>query len=399
MRAPIARVAGLSTSVIRSFAAQAPAENISLALGEPGWALPDPAREALQQWAAASSRCSYGPNQGIPELLSAVGDQTGASSEEILVASGSQAALFAVVTAHVEMGDVVAVPDPGFPAYRTLVHLAGGTALTYPLTVDGSLDPATLIEALDRHTHGGGAPVRMLVLNHPSNPTGGGASHDGLVQVARACEDRDIIVLSDEVYRELHSGRPQPSLRHVTDAGVVTESVSKAWAAPGLRVGWAIGPPHLLAPARLVHNAMTTAPARPSQVAAAALLRASEHVLAHSRAELDARWDLVDRHAPSWMRGLARPAAGFYLWAPVPAVDVEPGRWAGGLRDHGGVTVVPGSAFGSAGAGYIRISVGGPRDELVEGLRRVDAYARASGGRSIRQHATAASAPGGSGDG
>ncbi|MGC1208903.1 MAG: pyridoxal phosphate-dependent aminotransferase, partial [Ornithinimicrobium sp.] len=268
----------------------------------------------------------------------------------------------------------VAIPDPGFPAYRTLTHLAGGSTLTYPLAADGSLDASGLVDALDRHTEAGGAPVRMLILNHPGNPTGGGASLAALGEVARACAAREVIVVSDEVYRELPYAQEQPSLRDVTDRGIVTESVSKAWAAPGLRVGWALGPAELLAPARLVHNAMTTAAARPSQLAAAALLASSASVLATSRAELAARWDLVDEHAPSWLKAVPRPAGGFYLWAAAPDRDREADDWATGLRDHGGVSVVPGSAFGGAGRQHVRISVGGPRDELVQGLRRLTAY-------------------------
>lgn len=379
--ASIHRMAGLSTSVIRSFAAAAPSHNVSLALGEPGWALPDVAREALSCWAAESVQCSYGPNQGVPELQSALTDRTGASVENLMVTSGSQAALFALVTAHVETGAAVALPDPGFPAYRTLTQLAGGTSLPYPLGAGGSLDPAALIDALDRHTDAGGVPVRLLILNHPGNPTGGGATIEALEQVARACAARDIIVVSDEVYRELAYGPPQPSLREVTDAGIVTESVSKAWAAPGLRVGWAVGPAELLAPARLVHNAMTTAPARPSQIAAAALIRASPDVLTDSRAELAARWDIVDRYAPAWVSSSPRPAGGFYLWVAIPGDQLDPQEWVTGLRDHGGVSVIPGSAFGPGGARHVRISVGGPRDELIEGLRRLKAYAEGVGSR------------------
>lgn len=374
MTAEIGRMSGLTTSLIRSFAAAAPPDNVSLALGEPGWALPEPAREALRRWAVDSDLCTYGPNHGIGELVSAISDQVDAPTDQVMVTSGSQAALYALVTAHVEPGSTVAIPDPGFPAYRTLTHLAGGTALTYPLAVDGSLHAAALIDALDRHSWAGGTRVRMLILNHPGNPTGGGATVAALAEVARACAARDIIVVSDEVYRELPFAECQPSLREVTEEGIVTESVSKAWAAPGLRVGWASGPAALLAPARLVHNAMTTAAARPSQLAAAALLNSSAAVLQASRRELAARWDLVDQHAPPWLAAAARPAGGFYLWAPVPGETPDPGGWVTRLRDQGGVSLVPGSAFGAAGQQHVRISVGGRCDDLVEGLRRLSAY-------------------------
>lgn len=379
MTAEITRLSGLTTSLIRSFAAAAPPDTVSLALGEPGWPLPEPARDAVRRWTFEADLCLYGPNQGIDELRSALTRRAQTPEDHIMVTAGSQAALYALITAHIEPGRGVALPDPGFPAYRTLTHLAGGTAVTYPLGDDGSLDAAALIDALDRHTRTGAPPVRMLILNHPGNPTGGGASREALAHVAQACAVRDIIIVSDEVYRELPYAAPQPSLRDVTDEGIVTESVSKAWAAPGLRVGWAIGPAALLAPARLVHNAMTTAAARPSQLAAAALLDSSPAVLATSQAELAARWKLVDQHAPGWLSTVPAPSGGFYLWAPVPEPDVEPPevdpqRWVTALRDLGGVSVVPGSAFGTAGRRHVRISIGGPRADLVEGLRRLCAF-------------------------
>ena len=99
-------------------------------------------------------------------------------------------------------------------------------------------------------------------------------------------------------------------------------------------------------------------------------------------AELAARWDLVGQHAPPWLSNVPTPAGGFYLWAPVPelkdhsvAEEPDPQRWVTALRDLGGVSVVPGSAFGTAGLRHVRVSVGGPCADLVEGLRRLAAFA------------------------
>jgi len=312
-----ARMSGLGTSLIRSFAVDAPETNVSLALGEPGWTLPPVARRALCDWAQSAASCSYGPNAGLPELQEAVADHCGTGVDEVMLTAGSQAALYAVMTAHLDAGDVVAVPDPGFPAYRTVARLAGAHTLTYPLSRGGELDPDALAATLEQGATGTGR-VRMVVLNHPGNPTGGGASRASLERVADLCARHDVLLVSDEVYRELWVEHPLPSLREVTPAAIVTESVSKAWSAPGLRVGWAVGPPAALAPARLVHNAMNTAPARPSQVAAAALVRASSEVLPAARTALTQRWRMVREHAPAWLAGQDAPAGGFYLWAAVP---------------------------------------------------------------------------------
>lgn len=362
------RAAGLTSSPIRSIARGAPPGTISLALGEPGWPVPDAAVQALAGWSATAMTCSYGPNEGLPELVDALSRRYGVPPVQVMVTAGSQAALFALFQAHVTAGSRVLVPDPGFPAYRTLATLAAARSTTYPVAADGSLDPDTLIELLDRHKD-----VSLVVLNHPGNPTGGVAGVSELAQVARACERRGVPLVSDEVYRELHlhPGTPPPSLREVSNTAIVVESVSKAWAAPGLRVGWATGPEQLLAPARLVHNAMNTAPARPSQVAATALLEDSATVLADSRRELRRRWDLVAA-GPPVLRPARPVVAGFYRWLPLPPWAVaDPEGFVRRVRDEGRVLVVPGTAFGPAGSGYVRVSVGGPRAELVQGLARL----------------------------
>lgn len=402
---PASRVAGLGLSPIRAMAVGAPPGTVSLGLGEPGWPLPAPAREALVTVGSASGAMSYGPNTGAPDLVEAIAAFHGAtqpvSPEQVMVTSGSQAALFALFQTHVEPGTTVLVPDPGFVSYVSLARLCGADPVGYPLAPGGHLDAEALVETLAAHPH-----TSMVVLCHPANPTGGLASAAALARVAEACADRDVLLVSDEVYRELWVDERPPSLHDVTgvEGGVVLGSMSKAFGAPGLRVGWAVGAPEVLATARVVHNAMTTAPAQPSQAAALALLGAADEVLDEARTHVRARWEVAASVAPELLAlstyrngptvlGPGRESrrstsegqhgseghgrrAGIYLWLPlpVPAPDITADAtltFALRLRDEGGVTTVPGSAFGPRGAGYLRVSLGGPLDELEEGLRRL----------------------------
>jgi aspartate/methionine/tyrosine aminotransferase len=371
----------------------APPDAVSLALGEPGWPMPAVARQALAAAGAEDGPMPYGPNASSPELVTAVAGWHAAahgipalSPDQVMVTSGSQAALFALFSAHVEVGSTVLVPDPGFVSYRSLAHLCQARAAGYRLGAGGALDADLVAAALDAHDD-----VSLVVLNHPANPTGGMASAAALAAVAEVCARRGVVLVSDEVYRELYVGERPAGLHDVAgaEAGLVLGSVSKAFGSPGLRVGWAVGAPELLAPARIVHNAMTTAPARPSQAAAAALLRDADRVLAEARAHVRDRWDLLERVAPELL-ALSSPdtpgggpppppdtwgggRAGFYLWLPVPD-DVAPEEttdFALRVRDLSRVTTVPGDAFGPAGAGYLRVSLGGPLDELSEGLARL----------------------------
>nr|WP_320131513.1 pyridoxal phosphate-dependent aminotransferase [uncultured Holophaga sp.] len=367
---PASRLGHLRPSPIRALSEGAPADAIPMGLGEPGWALPEPGRKAFEQ---VQGPCAYGPNAGLPELRDAVSAFFGEALDRVMLASGSQGALYALFQAWLEPGDAVLVPDPGFLSYPALAHLAGAEPLPYPMAADFSLDAEAFCEVLDRSPR-----AKMAILNHPGNPTGAGASREALTRVAEACERRGILLISDEVYRELYLGERPPSLREVTGTGLVLGSVSKAWGGPGLRLGWALGDPKWLNPARLLHAYMVTAPAAPAQRAALALIHESATVLPAARQEIRTRWEAFDGayrthfgHAPRQASG------GFYHWMAVPqSAQGDPMAFCLRLRDEGRVVVVPGSAFGPGGRNHIRLSFAGQPDAIAEGLRRLAPFWR-----------------------
>ena len=147
------------------------------------------------------------------ELRDALAAFHGATRDEILVTTGSQEALFALLHGWVDPGDEVLIPDPGFPAYPMITQLCGGVSVPYALDTGNRyrLTAAPIIAALASRPK-----VRAVVINHPSNPTGGGTSAAELRAIAKACEDRDVLLISDEVYRDLYVGlaRPHPARRH-----------------------------------------------------------------------------------------------------------------------------------------------------------------------------------------
>lgn len=372
---PAARMEGLGLSVIRAMNDGAPAGCVSLGLGEPSWDLPREAREALAAWAAAEGPCPYGPNAGTPELRAALGNHLGASDPEILVSAGSQGALFALVHAWAGPGDQVLLPDPGFLAYPTLARLAGAEPVPYPLAPDFSLDPGLFKAALDA------APrARLAIMNHPANPTGAGASRAALDEVYAACRTRGVVLVSDEVYRELYLAERPAGLTDegVRPGAVVLGSLSKAFGAPGLRVGWAHGDPEVLAPARLVHNAMVSCLSRPAQAAAAALVASADSIFPRVRAQLAVRREAfrsATREHLGWDSPV--PAGGFYAWIALPPSGrADPLSFCLAVRNRGGVIVVPGSAFGPRGASYARVSWAGSPADITEGVRRLSAFWR-----------------------
>jgi aspartate/methionine/tyrosine aminotransferase len=360
---PASRLDAIRPSPIRVISEGAPADAIPLGLGEPTWELPAPARRAL---AAESGPCGYGPNAGLLELRSALARWHGAEAEEILVTSGSEGALFSLLMAWLGPGDEVLIPDPGFPAYPALARLAGAEGVPYPLGRSNQLEAQAFASCLDAHPK-----AKAAILNHPGNPTGGGASLEALRAVAAACRERGILLLSDEVYRELHFGSRPPSLRDADPYGVVLNSMSKGWAAPGLRVGWAVGDPRWLAPARTVHAFAVTAAAAPCQRAALALLEASGTLLPEGRREIAVRWEAL---AASWQEHfgevLAPPSGAFYHWMALPPGS-DPMTLCLRLRDEAKVVLVPGTAFGRGGSHHARLSFAARPEQIREGVRRM----------------------------
>jgi aspartate/methionine/tyrosine aminotransferase len=290
-----------------------------------------------------------------------------------MLGCGCQGVLFALFQAWLNPGDAALLPDPGFVSYPNLARMAGAEPVGYPLGSDNTLDAAAFREVLARTPK-----ARLAVINHPGNPTGAGTTRQALEEVAAACAERGVLLLSDEVYRELCLGEPAPSLRDVSDTGVVLSSLSKAWGAPGMRVGWAVGDAAWLVPARLVHVNMATSLSRPAQAAALALLTASAEVVREAKGHLQARWEAFAQAYEEGFGTRPRPAAGgFYHWQPLPAsAQADPMAFCLRVRDQGKVVVLPGMVFGSRGRGHVRLSYGGDPQQIREGVRRLAPYWR-----------------------
>lgn len=361
----------LPPSRIRVAGAQAGDDVIHLGLGQPTWSLPRPAVLALGRVRA----CPYGEHAGALPLRRAIAEHEGVDAADVLVTAGAQGALFSLLQAFAAPGDTVLVPDPGFPAYRTLAAWAGAETRAYALAQNAPdgfgrprFDADRLIETLAASPR-----ARVVIVNLPGNPTGSASSAAQLARVAEQCADRGVLLIADEVYRPLSLRAPVPGLRAVTDTGVVVGSVSKAWAAPGLRVGWMTGPPQVLEACTRLHAAATTSAAGPSQAAALALLAASDRVLPASRGALASRWQaLADTWRAETGAALEPPDGGFYHWFSLPRPAwADPMPFCADLRQRARVVVVPGLAFGPAGRRFARLSFGARPDAIVRGVRRL----------------------------
>jgi aspartate/methionine/tyrosine aminotransferase len=366
---PASRLSQLKPSPIRAITDGTPPGAIPLGLGEPTWDLPEVGRRALLR---DPGPCGYVPHAGLPELRRAVATFHVAHPDEVLITTGSQGALYALFQAWVNPGTKVLVPDPGFVAYPALARMAEAEPVPYQLSPGRfRLDAEALLQVLEAT-----ADVSVVVLNLPSNPTGGGGDLSSLRRVAEACTARGVLLISDEVYRDLHFGLRAPSLRDVTDRGVVTSSMSKGWGAPGLRVGWAVGDPAWLVPARTVHGYAVTGTATPAQWAALALLEHSDTVLAEARAAVQLRWEALAAALREELGHTVTPPDGtFYHFMPLPtAAHADPVAFCLRLRDEAKVVLIPGLAFGEGGRGHARLSFAATPEQLREGVRRLAPY-------------------------
>ena len=362
------RIGGLKPSPVRMMMEGAPADASPLGLGEPSWELPQVARKALA--VAGEGVCGYGPNNGLAELRAAIGRRYGVGPDDVLVAAGSQASLFALYHAYLGPGDVVLIPDPYFPAYAALAQLAGASVALYATSPERGFRPdaASFLAALEANPG-----ARVAVVGAPGNPTGGGIDAEDLRRIAAACHERDVLLVSDEVYRELWFGSPCVGLRDVARTGVVISSMSKGFGAPGLRVGWISGDAALLAPARTIHSYMCTSAALTSQRAAIALLDAADDVAAAARREMATRWEAFSSTAAEcWGVRPRRPDGAFYWWSALPPhAGTDDLAFALRLRDEAHVVTTPGFAFGPSGKGRLRISFAAAPERVAEGVRRM----------------------------
>lgn len=366
-----ARFDGIEISLIRQINALATPLTINLGIGEPN-VEPDDELHAMAR-AAATVKWSYSPNAGALSLRKRLSETVVKGydpQDEICVTAGTQEALYALLQAYVEPGDEVLVPDPGFLAYPTLVQLAGGTVRPYRLDEQWDIDFDDLERQLSPRT-------KMMLVNSPSNPTGGVVKDETLQRIVRLAEDRGFLVVSDEVYREIWYDNPPPSMRGRSRNVIVVDGMSKSHAMTGLRLGWIAAHRDIMPVILRAHQYIATCASVFSQSLA-------ERVF--SSPEWNGRWlervreqfGNQRRTALSAVRQslhhdlVPEPAGAFYLFVPVPSCATV--SLARSLALEAGVLVIPGVAFGSRGEGFMRISYAAPHEQLETGIELIGRY-------------------------
>ncbi len=346
---------------------------VSLAIGEPDFPTPAHIVEAAKQ-ALDDGYTKYTPAPGIRELREAIAEKSQkdnripAKAENVIVAP-TKHTLFLTCMALLDRGDEALIPDPGWVSYGPMVTLAGAKPVPVRAADEDGFVPSaeTVARAITPRT-------RLLMLNSPSNPGGSVYSRDAMRALADLAKDRDLIVVSDEIYEKiLYDGEhvSPASLDGMFDRTVTVHGFSKTYAMTGWRLGWLVAPMPLFKEIVKVQEHTITCATAFAQKAGVAALRGPTAPLEAMVAEFRARRDLVMKEVAKIDRlSTDRPRGAFYVFPKVDA-HLDSATLCEGILKEASVAVTPGSAFGEAGEGHIRISYAASRDTITEGVRRI----------------------------
>jgi aspartate/methionine/tyrosine aminotransferase len=353
---------------------------IHLEIGEPDFDTP---RHVIEEGKRAldTGWTHYGPSPGDPELRGAVArhvmETRGISVGplNVSIVPGGKPIIFFPLLALVEEGDQVIYPNPGFPIYESMIAFTGATPVPVPLVESRgfTFDLDVLASRLNDRT-------RMIILNSPQNPTGGVIPPEDLKAVAALVRDRDVWILSDEIYSRIYYGeRPCSiaSLPGMQEKTIILDGFSKTYAMTGWRLGYGVMPEPLVdAVTKLMVNSNSCTASFTQRAGIAALegpQDAVEAMLAEFRRRRDAFCDGLN--GISGFR-CARPEGAFYAFPNITGTGMKSCELADALLQKAGVACLSGTDFGAYGEGYLRFSYANSMENLEEALRRIEAFVR-----------------------
>ncbi len=379
------RVAAVPPSGIRKFfdIAATMKDVISLGIGEPDFVTPEP---ILNAGIASLQRgeTGYTSNAGLRELREALSAHLerlyGVSydpEEELLITVGVSEALYLALTALIDPGDEVIVPQPCFVAYPAEVTFAGGVPVAVPTRVEEDFQVSA--EAIAARIT---PRTKALLIGYPNNPTGAVMSRERLMAIAALAEQHDLVVISDEIYDRLVYGVEHvcfASLPGMKARTVLLGGFSKDYAMTGWRIGYMAAPKEILAAARKVHQyTIMSAPTTGQHAALAALQVGEEHVQ-RMVAEYDRRRRLIVSGLNALGLDCFEPRGAFYAFPSIAKTGMSDHEFAERLLTEERVAVVPGSSFGVGGEGFVRMCYATAYEKIEEALERIARFMQRHG--------------------
>lgn len=351
---------------------------IHLEIGQPDFPTPSHIKEAAVR-ALEDGHTGYGPSQGLPALREAIAEKAGSlrglrfSPEQVVVAPGAKALLFYTINALAGPGDEVICPDPGFPAYQSVIGHSGARAVPLPLREESGFrfDADEFRSLVSSKT-------RLVILNSPQNPTGGVLEREDLEIIAREAAEKDFLVLSDEIYLHFCYDSPFETIASLKDAEgrvIIVDGFSKTYSMTGWRMGYAILPPELVETFDLYNVNIASCACTFSQHAAIEALRGPQDSVSNMVKEFRRRKDYLVE-ALNAIDGISCtvPRGAFYAFANISETGMSSAEAASRLLDEAGVAVLSGASFGPCGEGYIRLSYATSMARLEAAVERIAAF-------------------------
>ncbi|GAP02619.1 aromatic amino acid aminotransferase gamma [Fructobacillus pseudoficulneus] len=352
-----------------------------LTFGEPGFDTPTVVKEATKA-AIDGNRSHYGNSQGEPAVRQAVLDYMKdrydldyPGIENVVITLGVTEAMQAIFKTLLQRGDGLLIPEPAYGSYFASLSLAGGVAVSVDTTNNGfKLTPALVDEAVAKAT----VPVRAVLLNYPSNPTGVTYTEAEITALAACFKKHGIWVISDEIYSELTYEQEHFSIgKLLPEQSLVVNGLSKSHAMTGYRLGFILGSADVIQYVQKVHGSLTYSAPTFIEDGAVAALKMSRQDLQYMTDSYEERRDFSRQALEELGFDVVDPEGAFYLFAKIPA-DFGTDGWAFAekLAHEGKVAVIPRAAFShfEDANQYIRISYAASQEQLTEGFAKLKAY-------------------------
>lgn len=351
---------------------------IDLGIGSPDKPPHSELIEVMKEAVSTPSVYGYPNFQGNDQLKQTISDwyrfrfgvEIDPSNNEVLALMGSQDGLAHLAQAYVDEGDIVLIPDPGYPIYSISVHLAGGTVYPMPLLKENAFMPD--FTKIPKETL---SKAKIMILNYPSNPLTAVATKNFFEEVVKLAKEFNIIVAHDAAYSEIaFDGFRTPSFLEVEGAkevGIEFNSVSKSFNLAGVRIGYVVGNAEIIRPLRIIKSYIDFGVFEAAQIVATkALQRDIQNPNSTYKIYQDRRDVLVKGlNRIGWE--MKNPQATMFIWAPIPK-GWKSLEFALELLNKAGVVVIPGDAFGAYGEGYVRVGLVQDVEKLEEVIQRID---------------------------
>ena len=373
------KIKNIKPSGIRKFfdIANSMEDCISLGVGEPDfetpWHITEEGIYSLEQ-----GRTFYTSNQGLPELREEISKwnkrkyNLDYSKEEIIITCGGSEAIDITLRATLNPGDEVIILEPNYVCYEPDIILASGAPIKIKLKNENEfrLTPEELESAITSKT-------KILLMNYPNNPTGAIMNKSDLEKIAKVIIKHDLLVITDEIYSELtYEGNHCSigSLPNMKERTITINGFSKAYSMTGWRLGYVMGPKEIMDQVKKIHQFVIMSAPTISQYAGLEALRNGDNDIERMKKEYDKRRKYLLKEFNRLGLPCFEPKGAFYIFPDIRKYNMSSEEFATELLNREHVVVVPGTAFGESGEGFVRISYAYSLDALKEAIKRIEKF-------------------------